>query len=102
MTRSLLALGAALAALIIAIFLYRGTPPATSVSLGSETGTAAWGSHTFVALSEGPPIVITVGDAGVYGVVERRMGDVNTGHDGFYRHPQYHEEAIEIFFRLAP
>jgi|GEM_PF-6250680 len=98
MTRSLLALGAALAALIIAIFPYSGAPPATSVSLGSEMGTAAWGSHTFVALSEGPPIVITAGDVGV---VERLVEDVDAGHDGFYRHPQYHEEAIEMFFRLA-
>jgi len=36
------------------------------------------------------------------GVVERLVEDVGAGHDGFYRHPQYHEEALEIFFRLAP
>jgi len=36
------------------------------------------------------------------GVVERLVEDVGAGHDGFYRHPQYHEEAIEIFFRLTP
>ncbi len=36
------------------------------------------------------------------GVVERLVEDVDAGHDGFYRHPQYHEEAIEMFFRLAP
>ncbi len=36
------------------------------------------------------------------GVVERLVEDVDAGHDGFYRHPQYHEEAIEIFFRLTP
>lgn len=36
------------------------------------------------------------------GVVERLVEDVDAGHDGFYRHPQYHEEALEIFFRLAP
>jgi len=36
------------------------------------------------------------------GVVEQLIEDVNAGHDGFYRHPQYHEEALDIFFRLAP
>jgi len=36
------------------------------------------------------------------GVVEQLVEDVDAGHDGFYRHPQYHEEALEIFFRLAP
>lgn len=36
------------------------------------------------------------------GVVERLATDPGAGHDGFYRHPQYHEEALEIFFRLAP
>jgi hypothetical protein len=36
------------------------------------------------------------------GTVERLIEDVDAGHDGFYRHPQYHEEALEIFFRLAP
>ncbi|NOY97716.1 MAG: hypothetical protein GXP40_00720 [Chloroflexi bacterium] len=36
------------------------------------------------------------------GVVERLVLDEDAGHDGFYIHPQYHEEALEIFFRLAP
>ena len=36
------------------------------------------------------------------GVVERLVEDLSAGHDGFFEHPQYHEEAIEIFFRLAP
>ncbi len=36
------------------------------------------------------------------GVVERMVADEGAGHDGFYRHPQYHQEALEIFFRLAP
>ncbi len=36
------------------------------------------------------------------GVVEQLVEDVDAGHDGFYRHPQYHEEALQIFFRLAP
>ena len=36
------------------------------------------------------------------GVVERLVEDLSAGHDGFFEHPQYHEEAIEIFFQLAP
>ncbi len=36
------------------------------------------------------------------GVVEQLVLDEGAGHDGFYRHPQYHEEALQIFFRLAP
>lgn len=36
------------------------------------------------------------------GTVEQLIEDVDAGHDGFYRHPQYHEEALQIFFRLAP
>lgn len=36
------------------------------------------------------------------GTVEKLILDENAGHDGFYRHPQYHEEALEIFFELAP
>ncbi len=36
------------------------------------------------------------------GVVERSVVDSGVGHDGFYLHPQYHEEAIDIFFGLAP
>jgi hypothetical protein len=36
------------------------------------------------------------------GVVERAIIDAGAGHDGFYRHPQYHEEALSIFFSLAP
>ncbi len=35
------------------------------------------------------------------GVVERLVEDENAGHDGFYIHPQYHEEAIGIFFNLT-
>ncbi len=35
------------------------------------------------------------------GVVERLITDEGAGHDGFYRHPQYHEEALDIFFRLT-
>jgi hypothetical protein len=36
------------------------------------------------------------------GVVERLVEDIGAGHGGFFKHPQYHEEALEIFFRLAP
>ena len=36
------------------------------------------------------------------GIVERYVEDIGAGHGGFFEHPQYHEEAIEIFFRLAP
>ncbi len=36
------------------------------------------------------------------GVVERLVEDSGAGHDGFYRHPQYHEDALELFFRLTP
>ncbi len=36
------------------------------------------------------------------GVVERLIADEGAGHDGFYLHPQYHEEALEIFFQLTP
>ncbi len=36
------------------------------------------------------------------GTVERMVVDAGIGHDGFYRHPQYHEEALEIFYRLTP
>ncbi|NOZ07090.1 MAG: hypothetical protein GXP41_12190 [Chloroflexi bacterium] len=36
------------------------------------------------------------------GVVERLVTDEGAGHDGFYRHPQYHEEALAIFFQLTP
>jgi len=36
------------------------------------------------------------------GVVERLVLDEGAGHDGFYRHPQYHEDALELFFRLTP
>ncbi|MFQ6102430.1 MAG: hypothetical protein ACE5OS_14555 [Anaerolineae bacterium] len=36
------------------------------------------------------------------GVVEQLVEDLEAGHDGFFVHPQYHEEAIEIFLRLAP
>ncbi len=36
------------------------------------------------------------------GVVEQLVEDIEAGHDGFYRHPQYHEEAIQIWFGLAP
>ncbi len=36
------------------------------------------------------------------GVVERLVLDEGAGHDGFYRHPQYHEDALDIFFRLTP
>ena len=36
------------------------------------------------------------------GVVERLVEDIGAGHGGFFAHPEYHEEALEIFFRLAP
>jgi len=36
------------------------------------------------------------------GVVERLITDEGAGHDGFYRHPQYHEDALAIFFQLTP
>ena len=36
------------------------------------------------------------------GVVERLVLDEGAGHDGFYRHPQYHEDALSIFFGLTP
>jgi len=36
------------------------------------------------------------------GVVEQAVVDADAGHDGFYRHPQYHEEALDIFFHLTP
>ncbi len=35
------------------------------------------------------------------GVVERLIEDEEAGHDGFYIHPQYHEEAIGIFIDLT-
>jgi len=34
--------------------------------------------------------------------VERYVEDIGAGHGGFFEHPQYHEEALQIFFRLAP
>ena len=36
------------------------------------------------------------------GVVEKAVSDPGAGHAGFYQHPWYHEEALNIFFRLAP
>ncbi len=36
------------------------------------------------------------------GTVERMVVDAEAGHDGFYIHPQYHEEALNIFYRLTP
>ena len=36
------------------------------------------------------------------GVVERLVEDADAGHDGFYRHTQYHEEALQIFFQMTP
>ncbi len=35
------------------------------------------------------------------GVVERLVEDWGAGHDGFYTHPQYHEEAVQIFLDLT-
>ena len=35
------------------------------------------------------------------GVVERLVADEGAGHDGFYIHPQYHEEALNIFYQLT-
>ncbi len=36
------------------------------------------------------------------GVVEALIEDIGAGHAGFFLHPQYHEEALRIFFQLAP
>jgi hypothetical protein len=36
------------------------------------------------------------------GTVERLVEDVGAGHGGFLEHTQYREDALEIFFRLAP
>ena len=35
------------------------------------------------------------------GTVERLILDEGAGHDGFCRHPKYHEDALDIFFRLT-
>ncbi len=36
------------------------------------------------------------------GVVERYVEDIGAGHGGFFEHPQYHEEALQIFFQMTP
>lgn len=36
------------------------------------------------------------------GVVERVVEDLSAGHGGFFEHPQYHEEALQIFFQMTP
>ena len=36
------------------------------------------------------------------GIVERYVEDIGAGHGGFFEHPQYHEDALEIFLQLAP
>ena len=36
------------------------------------------------------------------GEVVQLIKEPDAGHDGFYRHPQYHIEAIEMFIALTP
>ncbi len=36
------------------------------------------------------------------GIVERYVEDIGAGHAGFFVHPQYHEEALQIFIQRTP
>ena len=78
----------------------------TNLYNGVYGQTALEGIHFFLYAGEEPQAGYMRNTAEVIprygGIVERYVEDIGAGHGGFFEHPQYHEEALDLFLQLAP